>query len=173
MKRSSRRILWVLGTVVVLALAAVFGLKQDPATGRLAPTLPRAQLSGGPVTLSSALARTGGRPLLVVFWASWCPPCTREAPAIERFAASAEGRGRIVGIDWSDPELASARSFIRRYAWSFPNLRDPEGTVGNAYRLTNLPTTFVIDGHRRIIAVLRGQQNEGSLEAALKRAESS
>jgi peroxiredoxin len=46
-------------------------------------------------------------------------------------------------------------------------MRDGEGTVGNEYRLTGLPTTFVLDAHGRIRTVLRGPQSEGSLEQAL------
>ncbi len=168
-----QRVVWVLAALVVLVLVAVFGLKRDRSavTGRVAPPLPSERLSGAHVTLASALASSGGRPLLLVFWASWCEPCVHEAPAVSRFADSAAGRGRIVGVNWSDPQLSSARSFIRRYAWSFPNLRDSEGAVGEAYRLTVLPTTFVIDGASRIEAVLRGPQSEGSLAAALKQAE--
>jgi cytochrome c biogenesis protein CcmG, thiol:disulfide interchange protein DsbE len=90
----------------------------------------------------------------------------REAPALERFSRSSLGHGRLVGVDWSDG-LSGARSFIRRYAWSFPNVRDSEGTVGNAYRLTGLPTTFVLDPHGHIKAVLRGPQDEASLGRAL------
>jgi hypothetical protein len=46
-------------------------------------------------------------------------------------------------------------------------MRDAEGTVGNAYRLTGLPSTFVLDGHGRIAALLRGPQTEASLTRAL------
>jgi len=72
----------------------------------------------------------------------------------------------MVGIDWSDA-LSGAKSFIRHYSWTFPNLRDGEGTVGNDYRLTDLPTSFVIDARGRIEDVLRGPQNEASLARAL------
>jgi thiol-disulfide isomerase/thioredoxin len=171
------RRLRVLGGTLVLAAAiaaiAVFGLASHPLSGRAAPALPRESLLGPPLTLTSLLAGTGGRPALVVFWASWCGPCAHEAPALERFARSADGRGRIVGVDWSDPEVSEARKFIRRYAWSFPVLRDAEGLVGNAYRLTNLPTTFVIDTHGRIRKALIGPQSEGSLRAALAAVEHS
>ena len=71
-----------------------------------------------------------------------------------------------VGVDWSDA-LTGAQSFIRHYSWTFPNLRDSEGTVGNAYRLRGLPTTFVVDSRRRIRAALRGPQDEGSFKRAL------
>jgi cytochrome c biogenesis protein CcmG/thiol:disulfide interchange protein DsbE len=167
----ARRLPLIAGTLVLaaaIALLALFGLASSSSSvGRRAPALPRERLAGAPVTLAGLLAGTGGRGALVVFWASWCGPCAQEAPALERFSRSRVGRGRIVGVDWSDPELTAARSFIRRYGWSFPNLRDSEGTVGIAYRLTGLPTTFVIDAHGRIRAALRGPQSARSLERAL------
>ena len=124
------------------------------------------------MTLSQLLAGAKGRPAVVVFWASWCGPCAEEAPALERFSHSSLGRGRIVGVDWSDA-LSGARAFIKRYSWTFPNVRDAEGLVGNAYRLTGLPTTFVIDAHERIRAVLRGAQSQRSLQRALASVERS
>jgi cytochrome c biogenesis protein CcmG, thiol:disulfide interchange protein DsbE len=163
-------------TLVLLAavvLLAVFGLAPGGSSkgGRPAPALPREKLSGGPATISNLLASSGERSAAVVFWASWCGPCGREAPSLERFARSAAGRGRIVGVDWNDPVIAEAKSFIRRYGWSFPNLRDAEGTVGNSYRLTSLPTSFVIDRRGRIVAELHGPQDEASLTRALAAAE--
>jgi thiol-disulfide isomerase/thioredoxin len=146
----------------------VFGLAGEHtiAGGRVAPALPHERLVGPTETLAGLLAAEGRHPALVVFWASWCGPCMHEAPAVERFSRSAAGRGRIVGVNWSDA-LSGARAFVRHYGWTFPNVRDAEGTVGNAYRLTVLPTTFVIDGHGRIRSVLRGPQSESSLRAAL------
>jgi cytochrome c biogenesis protein CcmG/thiol:disulfide interchange protein DsbE len=151
-----------------VAALAVFGLASNhsASAGRAAPALPREHLAGPPVTLPGLLASARGRPALVVFWASWCAPCVREAPALQRFSLSPAGRGRVAGVDWSDG-LSGARSFIRRYSWTFPNVRDAEGTVGNEYRITGLPTTFVLDGHGRIRSVLRGPQTEPALAHAL------
>jgi thiol-disulfide isomerase/thioredoxin len=162
---------WTLA-VATLAALTVVGLSTDRSAslGRPAPALPRELLTGPPVTLADLTTASGGgatgRPALVVFWASWCEPCAREAPALERFSRSATGRGRMVGVDWSDA-LAGARLFIRRYSWTFSNLRDSEGTVGNEYHMTGLPTTFVIDARGRIRAVLHGPQDERSLRRAL------
>ncbi|HEY4427799.1 MAG TPA: TlpA disulfide reductase family protein [Solirubrobacteraceae bacterium] len=151
-----------------VAALAIFGLSSasSPGTGRPAPELPRELLAGQAVTLPGLLAGAHGRPSLIVFWASWCEPCTREAPDIERFYRSPAGAGRVAGVDWSDA-LPGARSFVRRYSWTFPNMRDGEGTVGNAYRLTGLPTTFVLDGRGRIRTLLRGPQTAASLTRAL------
>lgn len=160
----------VAGLVAVLALV-LFGLASSgPASGRTAPALPSERLVGAPVSLHSMLSADGGKPIAVIFWASWCGPCEHEAPAIERFASSAAGSGRVVGVDWSDG-LSGARAFVRHYGWNFPNVRDAEGAVGSAYRLTGLPTTFIVDGKGRISAVLHGPQEAATLTPALAHAE--
>jgi len=168
MVRPRRVLMWIVSAAAVAALI-VFGLAstRSASVGRVAPALPPEHLAGPQVTLAGVVASGGGRAALVTFWASWCAPCASEAPALERFAQGKDGRGRLVGVDWSDPVTAAARSFIRRYSWTFPNLRDAEGVVGNEYHLPGLPTTFVIDASGRIRAVLRGPQDEASLARAL------
>jgi cytochrome c biogenesis protein CcmG, thiol:disulfide interchange protein DsbE len=163
-----RRLLVWIPIALVLAALAVLGLgsHRSASVGRRAPSLPHERLAGPPVTLAALLTAGAGQPAIVTFWASWCGPCAHEAPALERFSLSPSGRGRLVGVDWSD-SLAGARSFVRRFAWTFPNLRDAEGTVGNDYRLGVLPTSFVIDASGRIRAELRGPQDERSLARAL------
>jgi cytochrome c biogenesis protein CcmG, thiol:disulfide interchange protein DsbE len=160
------------GCAAIVALA-VFGLKSSGTSkhGKQAPALPREHLAGQAVTLPSLLASAHGHPALVVFWASWCEPCVREAPALERFSRSAQGRGRMVGVDWSDAR-SGATAFIRRYGWTFPTVRDDSGLVGNDYELTGLPTTFVLDGEGRIRRTLRGPQTEASLRQAVRAVES-
>ncbi|HEX5853352.1 MAG TPA: TlpA disulfide reductase family protein [Solirubrobacteraceae bacterium] len=173
MGRARVRLLgWVLLAGVAIGALAVFGLTAEHSSskGRVAPELPHERLVGSAqTTLAGMLAADGHRPVVVVFWASWCAPCVREAPALERFSQSTAGRGRIVGVNWSDA-LSGARAFLKRHAWTFPNVRDAEGTVGSEYRMTGLPTTFVLDGSGHIRAVLRGPQSERSLAAALRAA---
>lgn len=175
MEPRRRRVLGLsLLAMVAIAALAVFGLRSEktPAHGTKAPELPHEVLVGGPVSISSLVAGAHGRPTLVLFWASWCGPCKREAPAIERFSRSSEGTGRIVGVNWSDG-LSGARSFIAGYHWSFPNVRDAEGTVGNDYKLIGLPTTYVLNSSGHITASLRGPQTPATLSGALAAAEGS
>jgi cytochrome c biogenesis protein CcmG/thiol:disulfide interchange protein DsbE len=162
-----RRLAGWLGLVAIaIAALVVFGLASVHSTvGRAAPALPRERLVGPPVTLATLRTAGAGRPVLVSFWASWCAPCAREATALERFSLSPSGRGRLVGVNWSDAR-SGARSFIHRYGWTFSNLRDAEGTVGNDYHLSGLPTTFVVDSSGRIRAELRGPQDLASLTRA-------
>src|SRR5271168_4694223 len=75
---TARRIRALAGTLLViaaLALAARVGLSSSSATGRLAPALPREALVGAHLSLTRVLAGASGRPVLVVFGASWCGPC--------------------------------------------------------------------------------------------------
>jgi thiol-disulfide isomerase/thioredoxin len=164
-----RRLLLIsAGLAVAVAALVIFGLassKSGP-VGKRAPALPSERLAGAPATLDSMLSTAHGRATLITFWASWCGPCAREATALEQFSRSAAGRGRLIAVDWSD-ELPGARSFVARHAWTFPVLRDAEGTVGNDYRLTGLPTTFVLDGSGRIRSVLRGPQDASTLARAM------
>jgi len=168
MGRRRQRALIVAVLALVVAALVVFGLSSNKTgpVGRRAPGLPREHLTGPPATLDGVLATARGRPTLITFWASWCEPCAREAPALERFSRSSAGHGRLIAVDWSDA-LAGARSFLHRYGWTFPVLRDGEGTVGNAYRLTGLPSTFVLDPSGRIRSVLQGPQDAASLARAM------
>jgi cytochrome c biogenesis protein CcmG/thiol:disulfide interchange protein DsbE len=163
--RAQLRLLLICTSAAVLVVAfVIFGLAGSGGrNGHAAPPLPRERLSGRSVTL----ATLRGHPALVTFWASWCEPCENEAPALERFARGLNGRATLVGINWEDLSLANARSFIRRYGWTFPNLRDPDGNVGREYGLGGPPTTFVIDSTGRLRATLRGPQTQQTLTKAL------
>jgi cytochrome c biogenesis protein CcmG, thiol:disulfide interchange protein DsbE len=165
---SRTRLLSIALVAAAVAALIVFGLSSSGSgpVGRRAPALPGEQLAGPAVTLASALQSAHGRATLITFWASWCGPCTREAGALERFSRSAAGSGRLIGVDWSDG-LSGARAFVARHGWTFPVLRDAEGTVGNAYRLTGLPTTFVLGPDGRIRSVLRGPQTPATLARAM------
>src|SRR3989442_4297200 len=126
--------------LLAVVLAILLGGNAGPTRARAAPSLPSKVLVGPRVDLASLR----GRPAIIHFWASWCAPCVKEAPQLARLASELHGRATLVGVDWSDNRGAAA-SFVRRFHWTFPVLIDPEGSVGNAYGLTGLPTTFLLD----------------------------
>lgn len=155
-------------TAVILALAAAvvvvaLALPRSSVKRRPAPALPTRVLHGPSTTLASLR----GRPALVNFFASWCGPCTREAPQIQRAYSELAGRVGLVAVDWSDSH-SSALAFLRRFGWSFPVLEDAGGLVGEGYGITGLPTTFVLDSQGRIVKRLTGPQTVASLLAAVR-----
>jgi cytochrome c biogenesis protein CcmG/thiol:disulfide interchange protein DsbE len=149
----------IAGAVVVAEVATSGGGSES---ARPAPALPTEVLVGPKVTLQSLR----GKPALVNFWASWCTPCRKEAPELERLAASLGDRGRLVGVDWAD-SARNARAFAESHHWTYPNLRDADGGTGDRYRLTGLPTTFVLDAEGRIRQTLRGPQTTAGFSKAL------
>ena len=151
-----------LAVIAALVLVEVLSGSSGNSKPRPAPPLPPAVL----VPPKQTIASLRGRPALVTFWASWCDPCRKEAPDLERFWRSLGSRGQLVGVDYTDA-AGGARDFIRQYGWTFPNLGDPNGTYGERYRFTGLPSTAVIDREGRITEILRGPQTVSSLNAAL------
>jgi cytochrome c biogenesis protein CcmG, thiol:disulfide interchange protein DsbE len=153
----------VLAVVGALVGAEILsGSSNESGTGRPAPPLPTSVLVPPRMTLASLR----GKPAAINFWASWCDPCREEAAALNHLARSLRGRARLVGVDWTDG-LGGARSYVSQYHWTFPNLRDADGVVGNNYRIQGLPTTFIVNSRGTITDVLRGPQSLGSLRQAL------
>jgi thiol-disulfide isomerase/thioredoxin len=151
---------------IVVATLALAGLAVGLLTGAggarsAAPPLPRAVLSGHAVTI----AQLRGRSAAIVFWASWCDDCHAEAAAVERFARSTAGRGRVIGVDYTDGGNWSA--FLRRYDWSFPVLADRSGAVGSSFGLRDLPATVILDPSGRIVSVSNEVQTVAGLRQAL------
>jgi thiol-disulfide isomerase/thioredoxin len=154
----------LVGGLIVLELATHDGGDDGPG----APPLPAAVLVPPKVTVESLR----GKPAVVNFWASWCEPCRKEAPLLQRFYERNRGRIGVVGVSYTD-NAPGARKFIRRYGWTFPNLSDPDGLAGSEYRLLGLPVTVILDSDGRIATQLRGPQTEAKLAAAVRAAEES
>jgi thiol-disulfide isomerase/thioredoxin len=150
--------------VLVVVLAVLIGGNKGPAKARPAPALPSQVLVGPRVTIASLR----GRPAIIHFWASWCGPCVKEAPQLAMLAHKLHGRATLVGVDWSDSQ-SSAASFVRQHHWTFPVLIDFAGTSGNAYGITGLPTTFLLDRQGRIVRRLIGPQTATGLLSIIPR----
>jgi cytochrome c biogenesis protein CcmG/thiol:disulfide interchange protein DsbE len=148
---------------VVVAVEVVSGGKGRSA--RPAPALPAQVLQAPRVTL----ATLRGKPALINFWASWCGPCKREAPALVIAAKRLSGRAALVGVDWGD-NARGAGAFIRRHGWTCPILRDATSEVRSRYGIGGLPTTFVIDSSGRIVQRLIGPQSTEALVGAVSAA---
>ena len=94
-----------------------------------------------------------GRPLLVNFWATWCPPCVEELPMLNAFHQANAGRGwQVVGLAVDQPKAVQA--FLRRLPLVFPVGMAGMGGVELSRQLGNgngaLPFTVVFDGSGRV-----------------------
>jgi len=90
--------------------------------------------------------------VLVNFWATWCPPCRREMPSIERLYQAMKGKDfEILAINVAeDPDTVSGFTGALDAAPSFPILFDTDSSVAKAWPVMGLPTTFILDKQGRI-----------------------
>ncbi|HZQ65749.1 MAG TPA: TlpA disulfide reductase family protein [Gaiellaceae bacterium] len=117
-----------------------------------------------------SLASFRGKPVVLNFWASWCNPCKTEAPALERTWRAYRSRGLVVlGVDYTDAS-SDARRFVTKRGLTFPIVRDPSGKIGNSYRLTGVPETFVIDRKGRLVEHLLAPVDSGRNRSAFAQA---
>jgi cytochrome c biogenesis protein CcmG/thiol:disulfide interchange protein DsbE len=114
------------------------------------------------------LATTRGRPTVVNFFASWCPPCNSEAPDLVAFAA-AHPEASFVGVAVND-ERADTEAFVDKYGIAYPVVYDAEGSTGNDWGVTGIPTTFFLDAQGTIKDTIVGAASREHLEASLQQA---
>jgi peroxiredoxin len=130
---------------------------------------PAPQFSGPTITGGHvSLAEFHGRPLVVTFFASWCPPCKQDAPRIEALARKYGSRIHVVGIDGGDTR-AGAHKFLARYGWRFPILWDPDNNQYAAFGVAAQPTTFVIDGQGKLVERFLGPINPAVAQRVIGR----
>ncbi len=128
-----------------------------------APDLTLTSLAGEQVTLEGLRGST----VLLNTWATWCPPCRDELPALEAVARRFADRGLVV-VGVNIGESASAvQSFVDRSGLTFPIWLDPGEASLRAFATISLPSTFLIDPAGLVRARWFGATCERELEAAI------
>ena len=131
------------------------GVEESLASGHRdpAPPLQLPRLSG---VGAESLDDYRGQVVVLNFWASWCEPCRKESPLLQRWHRRMRQRdGSVVGVAVQDL-TDDSRRFISEYGLTYPMLRDGEGITRETYAIIGFPETFVIDRRGRIAAVRRG-----------------
>jgi peroxiredoxin len=112
-----------------------------PRAGFAAPGFTLETLDGETRTLSDLQ----GQVVIVNLWATWCPPCRAEMPALERVWQEYRDDGLLVLAINQRESANRVRAFVDELGLTFPVLLDRDGAVGFRYQLRAYPTTFFID----------------------------
>ena len=133
---------------VVVAKAAGFEVR----VASPAPELKAHDLTGASKTLTDYR----GKVVVLNFWATWCPPCQREMPSLERLRMQMKGRPlEIVAVSSAEtPEEVNA--YLAKMKLGFPILLDTDSSNTRRWKVFALPTTFVLDTEGQVRHVLTG-----------------
>jgi cytochrome c biogenesis protein CcmG/thiol:disulfide interchange protein DsbE len=172
--RATHTARWI-GVIVLVVVAALVALlaTRPPATatevftpllGTTAPAIEGTTVTGAHVDLSSYR----GRFVWVNFFASWCPPCQQEEPALVTFAFGhrTAGAAALVSVVYDDTS-SNARGFDQSAGATWPAVVDPGGQIALAYGVRGPPETFLISPQGKVVAHLDGSVNVSDLDSQI------
>jgi peroxiredoxin len=118
---------------------------------------------------SYSLAALRGKIVLLNFWATWCPPCRKEMPDMEKLSHAFAGKGLVV-LAVSDEDRGTVAPFIEKQKYTFPVLLDPERKVHEAFDVEGIPKSFIFDRQGRLAAQAIDMRTERQFLEMLKSA---
>jgi cytochrome c biogenesis protein CcmG/thiol:disulfide interchange protein DsbE len=154
-----------LGLVALLVVALLTRYTGRPQLGDPAPDFTLMLLDGSQMSLGDLR----GQVAVVNFWASWCGPCRREAPALQQVWESYQDQGvAFLGLSYQDARNAS-QSFVEEFGITYPNGIDARGRISKSYGITGVPETFVIDRDGNVVWFNVGEVSADTLIEQLER----
>ncbi|HEX6150230.1 TlpA disulfide reductase family protein [Nocardioides sp.] len=102
-----------------------------------------------------------GKPVVVVVWGAWCPPCREEVPDVVAAAEELGDAAAFVGINRRDPSPETAQAFVRTNGIPYPSYFSPDGKEMLAFRgvlaPNSIPSFVVLDAEGRVAASILGK----------------
>ena len=126
--------------------AAVSKLETDNGRRNLAD-FKLSDLDGKPWTLKEQ----HGKVVLLNFWATWCPPCRKEMPDLEKLYQQFKDQGLVI-LAISDEDASKVLPFIAQQKVTYPILLDPGRKVNELFQIQGIPKTFVYDRNGKLVA---------------------
>lgn len=131
-----------------------------PYPQNIAPDFTLNQLNGAPLALSAFK----GKPMLINFWATWCPPCRSELPALETAYQKYQDKVAFIAVDVKE-DPATVAAMVQELGLSFPIVLDIDGQIGNGlYEIRGIPTSVFVDANGIISARHVGPLDETTIE---------
>jgi len=167
------RVRLLLAAAVACALAAACtssggtpGGTPSPGPSSLLPASPTELPSFDPAQFEALLGQLHGKPVVVNVWASWCAPCTQEAPHLAEVSTEFDGKAQFLGVDILDTR-PPAQAFIQTYGWTYPSVFDETGAIRDGMGLVGQPQTVVFDANGKQVKVFSGPVDAEALRTEL------
>lgn len=125
----------------------------------VAPDFSLQKLGGGTITLSEF---RGKKPVIVDFWASWCPNCRRDMPNLNSFYEKYKDKVEVIGVNLREGEGA-VKAFISSRGIAFPIALDPYGRAANDFGIQYTNTHFLIDIDGNLVRTVPGDIRESDI----------
>ncbi|MEK4177046.1 TlpA disulfide reductase family protein [Aeribacillus sp. FSL W8-0870] len=139
--------------------------KEYPDIGYLAPSFSLKGLDGKTHELKDYL----DKPVVLNFWASWCPPCIEEAPNFVKLHNEYGKNVHILTVNLTSiDDLQAAKIFAEEFGFVFPVLLDEDGSVAKRYHIKPIPATFFINQEGTIVDGAYGGLTWSDLESRTK-----
>jgi cytochrome c biogenesis protein CcmG/thiol:disulfide interchange protein DsbE len=167
MRAVERRCLLLVAVCCLLLAACAAGNAAPTPTGSLLPSTPDALPQMDAATFSAMLAQQHGTPVVVNFWASWCPPCRAEAPELAAAAERYRDTVRFIGVNAQD-DRGGATQYIEQYGLPYPSVFDPTNAIAISYGLYSPPSTLFFDADGRLVDTVPGQLSPEDLQRELR-----
>jgi thiol-disulfide isomerase/thioredoxin len=159
----------------LLALSVLFGLvvmpRLAPAAGKMvdepAPDFSLPVAANGDAGARMKLSELKGKIVVIDFWASWCGPCSVQAPILDRVARKYPNDVVVLGINVGESP-ARARKYSTKKGLSYPILSDQTGEAQRLYDANSLPTVIVVKRDGNIHTVVNGVVQQSALERVIK-----
>lgn len=170
---NTRWVRWGLLAVVVIAGLGLtlsrapkgdVRLSGTVALGEPAPEITMTDFEGQRFELSDY----EGKPLVVNFWASWCPNCVAEMPDFEKVHQATAGEIEFLGINQSDAR-GPAEDLARETGVTYRLAADPRGEIFQAFGAPGMPVTVFIDASGNVVDVVVGQLSKDTLIGYIER----
>ena len=149
------------GTSAPVNVTASIGnnIAENLAQTKPAPDFTLQKLGGGIVSLSEF---KGKKPVVVDFWASWCPNCRRDMPRLDGFYKQHKDKIEVIGVNLYEKE-STVQDFVDSRNISFPIALDPSGRASNIFGVQYTNTHFLIDINGNLVRTISGDISEADI----------